>query len=141
MTKDPVKRRAQNTRYYQKNSQKTRIRHTTQVAANRMLVYRYLTEHPCACGESDPIVLEFDHNDPTIKIRPVSEMIVRGVSSETLLTEIAKCTVRCANCHRRKTAKARSWYRSMAPELGFEPRSPESESGILPLNDPGILPI
>lgn len=26
----------------------------------------------------------------------------------------------------------------MAPGLGFEPRLPDSESGVLPLDDPGI---
>lgn len=33
-----------------------------------------------------------------------------GYSIERLATEIAKCDVRCANCHMRKTARDFNWY-------------------------------
>lgn len=71
-------------------------------------IYRWLAEyfktHPCVdCGETDPIVLDFDHRDGTKKKFAISQRIGR-CSLHTLLTEIAKCDVRCANCHRRRTA-------------------------------------
>jgi hypothetical protein len=53
------------------------------------------------CGESDPIVLEFDHVRG-VKRGEISRLKTM-VSLETLAEEIAKCDVRCANCHRRKT--------------------------------------
>jgi hypothetical protein len=55
------------------------------------------------------VCLEFDHVQGDKKL-PVAAMI-GGYSWETIETEIAKCVVRCANCHRRKTARERGWYR------------------------------
>lgn len=71
---------------------------------NAKYIYNYLKKHPCTdCGESNPIVLEFDHinNDKQYNV----SYLTRGFSLNTLKKEISKCEVRCANCHRKKTAK------------------------------------
>lgn len=74
------------------------------VNKSRDLIYNYLLEHPCiVCGESDPIVLEFDHRDPSEKESNVSELL--KFSANKVKQEIEKCDVMCANCHRRKTAE------------------------------------
>ena len=71
----------------------------------RDFVTQYLSSHPCVdCGESNIIVLEFDHTRGK-KIEPVSVMVVRGHSIKNIAKEIEKCDVRCANCHRIATAK------------------------------------
>lgn len=76
-------------------------------------VWDYLKEHPCIdCKETDPIVLEFDHVKD-VKIENVGVMIHKGVSLEKLQTEIAKCEVRCSNCHKRRTAKQFDWYKDI----------------------------
>ena len=63
----------------------------------------------CAdCGEKDPVVLEFDHVRD--KEKDVSLLLAGGYSLERILKEIDKCVIRCANCHRRKTAKDQNWY-------------------------------
>jgi hypothetical protein len=56
------------------------------------------------CGETDPLVLDFDHVDRTTKSREVS-WFIRRRDLVGLAAEIAKCEVRCANDHRRKTAR------------------------------------
>jgi len=75
----------------------------------------YFAAHPCVdCGESDPIVLEFDHQRD--KCFNVSAGI-RDRSWQAVLDEIAKCEVVCANCHRRRTAAKRGFYRAAAVRL------------------------
>lgn len=62
----------------------------------------FLAEHPCVdCGETDPVVLEFDH------LEKKSFMVSQGLrymAWEKVLREISKCEVVCANCHKRRTA-------------------------------------
>ncbi len=74
-----------------------------------LLVWAYLKVNPCnTCGETDPVVLEFDHRLPKDKFKNISSMVGK-VSEKRLLDEIAKCDVLCANCHRRRTAKQQGW--------------------------------
>jgi hypothetical protein len=74
----------------------------------RQWIQRHLQSHPCVdCGESDPIVLEFDHVRGN-KIANVCDLARRRpYDLRGLMEEIAKCDVRCANCHRRKTVRER----------------------------------
>lgn len=81
------------------------------------IIAYYFLEHPCIdCGETDIRVLEFDHRDKSRKDMPVS-LIIRSTSSiKRLKTEIEKCDVRCANCHRKKTlSESDSWKLKYAP--------------------------
>lgn len=77
----------------------------------------YLKSHPCVdCGETDILVLEFDHKNREQKNMDISSLVKRGVSFKKLVEEISKCEVRCANCHRRKTMKeSNSWRFNYAP--------------------------
>lgn len=77
----------------------------------RKFLLTYLNNNPCVdCGEPDPIVLEFDHVDPETKLSTISKMISDNVSLEKIKEEIRKCEIRCANCHRRRTAQQFNWY-------------------------------
>lgn len=97
-----------NTTYY---LEKARRRNKVYSEECHRKVFEYFRAHPCVdCGESDPVVLEFDHSNPKTKVAAISEMISRQMSWGTILAEIEKCEVRCANCHRRKTAKENGWY-------------------------------
>jgi hypothetical protein len=88
-----------------------KARRELMISECRQFVWEYLSAHPCIdCGEPDPIVLDFDHVKGT-KRSGVSELALHGWGIHAVQTEIAKCVVRCANCHRRKTARELGWYR------------------------------
>lgn len=79
--------------------------------AARAVVVAYLEAHPCVdCGERDVAVLEFDHVEE--RRDTVGELLARGATAERLKAEFARCEVRCANCHRRVTAKRADWLRA-----------------------------
>jgi hypothetical protein len=64
----------------------------------------YLSEHPCVdCGQQDIRVLEFDHVDPSTKSFCVGRGVTDGRGLKSIQAEIAKCEVRCCNCHRIRT--------------------------------------
>ena len=71
----------------------------------------YFRDHPCVdCGEGDPIVLEFDHlRDKSFAI---GQALVKR-SWQSILDEMKKCEVVCANCHRRRTAGPRGSVRAL----------------------------
>jgi hypothetical protein len=109
------KREFQN-RWYHKNKQT----HVAVVSKNRRartqaireMLNAYLREHPCVeCGETDPLMLDFDHVCG-VKRAAVSQMVSSGYSWEAITLEIAKCEVRCVRCHRRKTAAQFGWHPS-----------------------------
>lgn len=102
--------------WYKKHQkeQRSRVAKNSKESKNRnqRYIYDYLLSHPCiTCGESDIIVLEFDHLVAEEKDGSVSRMAAGGFSLKKIKEEIQKCQVLCANCHRRKTAKQFSWTR------------------------------
>jgi hypothetical protein len=67
------------------------------------------------CGERDILTLDFDHVRG-IKTHNVSYLVKLGVAWAKILTEIEKCDIRCANCHRRKTARTFNWAKLLFVE-------------------------
>lgn len=71
-------------------------------------IRKYFKNNSCIdCGEQDPLVLEFDHMHS--KKFNIGDKLSHA-PWVTIFKEISKCKVRCANCHRRKTAKEFKWY-------------------------------
>lgn len=67
-------------------------------------LFNILSKSQCIdCEKKDIIVLKFDH----IKNKQfgIAEMYQKRYSLAAIKKELRKCVVRCANCHRRKTAK------------------------------------
>lgn len=81
---------------------KSRDRNAVRRNNIREFLWDYKSSHPCVdCGESDPVVLDFDHVGE--KSFDISSAYPRARGIKSVLAEIEKCEVRCANCHRRKT--------------------------------------
>ena len=83
----------------------------------REKLLEYLSVLACiGCGESDPFVLDFDHKDPKDKSRGVARMLSGHYSWDSLVKEIEKCEIRCANCHRRRSySQFKNWRRTKKP--------------------------
>lgn len=72
----------------------------------------YLSTHPCVdCGNTDVRVLQFDHREPEDKVNSPGQLVT---SYAKLQAEVAKCDVRCANCHMIRTAEQFGWSRQFA---------------------------
>lgn len=83
------------------------------VKRNQEYVLAVLQKNHCIdCSELDPVVLDFDHINREEKFRSVAKLIRQGAALVKLQNEIDKCVIRCANCHRRKTAKELGWFRA-----------------------------
>ena len=100
--------------HYLKNKEKYLIKarkwNKKQGEALSKYLFNKLSHSICIdCGEKDIIVLDFDHIEN--KKLGISEMYKNRYSLEAVEQEIKKCVVRCANCHRRKTAVTSKFWK------------------------------
>ena len=103
MPTDRSKANAAQAKWFAANKQKQR----DWVNARRRMMSDRLAElknQPCMdCGGSFPSpCMDFDHVRGE-KIGNVTDLCRKGVRWETVLAEIAKCELVCANCHRLRT--------------------------------------
>jgi hypothetical protein len=100
--------------YHSKPENKENFKYTRQKTKNelRAKMIEFLKNEKCVdCGEEDIVTFEFDHKDVKEKSHNISTMIGDCFSWDKILEEISKCDIRCANCHRKKTAKQFGYYR------------------------------
>ena len=124
--KDPVKRRAYNRDYQKKwyaqngKNRKQQVRERKRNIKQRMQDYkRTLCCMECGfSGAESPWALEFNHRDPSTKREIVSYLVSHGYGWSTIMEEVAKCDVLCANCHRK--------LHFLEMEAGAEPWSPDN---------------
>ena len=104
----PVKQK-----YYQNHKKLYRDQCRRSRLKNRQYVFDYFKTHPCVdCGETDPVVLTFDHVRGKKRFN-ISKARSQGFALKTLKDEIAKCEIRCCNCHARRTAKQFNYYKDL----------------------------
>lgn len=94
---------------------KSRANNKIAIKRNVQYIKDYLETHPCVdCGNSNTIVLEFDHVSGNKKMN-LSCMKYGAYSLKALKEEVAKCEVRCANCHRIATYERRVGSQGIEP--------------------------
>lgn len=101
-------------RYYAENREKhlrvVYARTRRVIRETQMALCGYLRAHPCVdCGETDILVLEFDH----LRDKEANVANLMRSGWKRVQREIEKCEVVCANCHRRRTAKRTPNYRCL----------------------------
>lgn len=87
-------------KYYDRNKKKV----YAQVSAKRREKYTWFRDYKknlfCnRCGFSNSFALQFHHSDPTKKEFTLCHALQRGISKSSILAELEKCEVLCANCH------------------------------------------
>lgn len=104
--------RAYNVRYYAANRDRELAR--VRAKSDRWVrILRDMRRVPCDdCGGTfEPHLMDFDHRDPATKTFDILRR-VGGVTRSRLVTEIEKCDIVCANCH-----KIRSYARAMVDHI------------------------
>lgn len=79
---------------------------------NRQRLYDFMKDKKCIkCGEIDIACLHFDHRNPEEKKFNIANL--SSLAWETVMNEINKCDILCANCHCKRTAKQFNWYKDL----------------------------
>lgn len=103
-------------REYHKKKTKEQKAHKLKLAREliektQLAIIDYLNNNPCvSCGESRLPCLQFDHIDPNTKVDNIANL-VRSSSFNSIMIEISKCRVLCANCHAVRTAEQKNYYK------------------------------
>ena len=106
-------------KYYSENTEKHKAvayaRKVKTVKDNKQSILALFLAKGCAdCGNTDVRVLEFDHLSD--KVANVADLLRGGYCWATIQSEIDKCDIVCANCHRIRTYSRMSSYRNMDPK-------------------------
>lgn len=99
-------------RYHQEYLKRAKLRRETLRLEFRANMLDYLDGKVCEeCGETDIRTFEFAHIDATAKAFGISQAVRLGRSWSEVLSEICKCRILCANCHKKETAEQFGWYK------------------------------
>lgn len=88
--------------YYQKNKEKLAEYQRQKRREVAKWFADFKSDKACVtCGESHPACLDFHHKEGNDKDMDVGYMVRQKLSMERIMSEIAKCDIVCANCHRK----------------------------------------
>ena len=98
--------KAQQKAYYEANKEEVAAKKKSKRYERNLMLFNYKGAGCSHCGLSEPDHLEiydYHHIDPTTKLYGVSRILTGPI--ERLMTEVDKCLLLCANCHRREHAR------------------------------------
>jgi hypothetical protein len=93
---------AQQRWYYKNREHRIAVKERRRNELRQWFYERKRNEHECdRCEESRPAALDF-HHDGEDKRKGITQMVNHGYSKMRIEEEISRCTVLCANCHRKE---------------------------------------
>jgi hypothetical protein len=94
-------KKEEDARLYKSNPSQTKERNKRYTFKTKQWWDEYRQNLKCSiCSESRYWVLDFHHLDEKTKKHNIGDIVNKGYSPLTILKEIKKCIVVCANCHR-----------------------------------------
>jgi predicted HNH restriction endonuclease len=101
-------------RYYANNKEKRDKEAKERRESIRQSLADYKNSLSCErCGFSNPVALDFHHARGE-KSENIGKMVSRGYSFASIMAEIEKCDVLCANCHRIEHGADTSWLGTLS---------------------------
>lgn len=107
-----------NSRYLTSPIRRSSVKRTRDklYAYNHALLSRYKRKYKClVCQESEPVVLDMHHLDPSVKVESASRLL--SYSTKALKEEVSKCVILCSNCHRKVHAGLITLLPIISPQL------------------------
>lgn len=87
-------------KFYLKNKERINLKHLEKSKERSEFISEIKSKLKCSqCGENHPATLDFHHLNPKEKVFNIGHHVTNN--KETILKEIEKCIVLCANCHRK----------------------------------------
>ncbi|THE66854.1 hypothetical protein D8Y22_00135 [Salinadaptatus halalkaliphilus] len=103
----------------------------------RCWLYDQKSGEACSrCGTDTVACLDFHHVEDEEKLLAVGRMVTYGYGTEAIRTEIEKCEILCANCHRKThrsppESELRRWVYGRKRDAGGCDRCSESDPSCL----------
>jgi len=107
--KNPEYRRKYRRKWYAQNKESEKAHVKRRKLELKNWFWEYKKNLSCSkCLESHPATLEFHHKQKYVKEKAIGNMVDDGCSIKRILSEIKKCKVVCANCHKKIHYKNKS---------------------------------
>lgn len=101
-----VFRKTTSKRYYENHAELIKHKVANRIKLHTLRLSYIKAKSGCIkCGEKDYVVLEFNHICGATKLFNIGKTKGKSKSWKTILKEVEKCEVLCANCHKLVTAR------------------------------------